>query len=158
MTLGFLLRDGQVCLIYKKRGFTAGRHNGFGGKVGDKSEFKDETVEESFIREAMEELEISITGFNRSGEIVCKFPHQPEINAVVHVFVCNDGDWVGEPQETEEVRPDWFKIDEIPYDEMWDDEKYWLPKVLDGQNIKAKFEFDKEGKVTKQDFKTPERK
>ena len=47
----------------------------------------------------------------------------------------------GEPKESKEMRPKWFKVDEIPFDEMWPDDEFWLPKVLNGKKVKAKFIF-----------------
>ena len=40
--------------------------------------------------------------------------------------------------------PKWFGINEIPYENMFADDKYWLPLVLNGKKIKAYFEFDEE--------------
>jgi len=50
-------------------------------------------------------------------------------------------DWEGEIKETEEMKPKWFDINSIPYEEMWVDDKFWLPQVLEGKKIKAKFVF-----------------
>ena len=51
--------------------------------------------------------------------------------------------WEGEPTESEEMAPRWFKINEIPYDEMWEDDRFWLPKVLSGETVEADFLFNK---------------
>lgn len=61
----------------------------------------------------------------------------------VHVFLSDDHQ--GEHQETEEVRPEWFDVDDIPYDQMWTDDPYWLPDVLDGKRLRAEFYFDEDG-------------
>ena len=45
LTLLFVLKPGKVLLGFKKRGFGAGRWNGFGGKVQH-----DETIEEAAVR------------------------------------------------------------------------------------------------------------
>lgn len=42
------------------------------------------------------------------------------------------------------IEPKWFKIKDIPYDNMFINDKYWLPLVLDGKKIKAFFEFDED--------------
>ena len=57
----------------------------------------------------------------------------------VHVFITDSFD--GKPIETEEAEPLWFDIDKIPYHEMWEDDKLWLPKVLEGKNIYGHFDF-----------------
>ncbi|MEA3273570.1 MAG: hypothetical protein U9Q72_03200 [Patescibacteria group bacterium] len=46
------------------------------------------------------------------------------------------------------MQPKWFSIKDIPFDQMWDDDKYWLPHVLAGKKLKGKFIFGKEDKVT----------
>ncbi len=149
-TVCFLIHDDEICLGLKKRGFGVNKYNGFGGKVGDKPEFKDETVEKSAEREGQEEFGITIKSLQKVGEICFNFPQNEGWGQIVHVFLCTN--WEGNPQESEEMKPVWFKISDIPYGQMWDDDKYWLPKVLNGKKIKASFEFDKEGTVTKQEI------
>ncbi len=70
----------------KKRGFGEGKWNGVGGKVGDKEEHKNETVEESAVREIKEELEVVAKDLEKVADIFFKFPHKPEWNQHCHVF------------------------------------------------------------------------
>jgi hypothetical protein len=39
------------------------------------------------------------------------------------------------------MRPAWYKVHEIPFQSMWQDDPHWLPRVLAGQQIKARFTF-----------------
>lgn len=32
------------------------------------------------------------------------------------------------------MRPQWFDIKDIPYEQMWEDDKIWLPELLKGQD------------------------
>lgn len=32
------------------------------------------------------------------------------------------------------MRPQWFNIADIPYEQMWEDDKIWLPELLKGQD------------------------
>ena len=48
----------------------------------------------------------------------------------------------GTPTETEEAVPLWFSLDQIPYDEMWADDLYWLPQLLKNQTVFGRFIFD----------------
>jgi hypothetical protein len=32
------------------------------------------------------------------------------------------------------MRPQWFTFTDIPYDQMWEDDRIWLPMVLNGQD------------------------
>jgi hypothetical protein len=56
--------------------------------------------------------------------------------------------WEGEPIESEEMMPRWFKEKEIPFNEMWDDDKFWLPQILRGKKLKAEFVFKKGEKIS----------
>jgi len=40
------------------------------------------------------------------------------------------------------MKPKWFYVGEIPYDQMWSDDKYWFPLFLEGKNFKGKFLFN----------------
>jgi len=53
-------------------------------------------------------------------------------------------EWEGEPTETKEMKPRWFKKDKIPYTSMWSGDEQWLPLVLKGVALKGDFVF-KEG-------------
>jgi 8-oxo-dGTP diphosphatase/2-hydroxy-dATP diphosphatase len=120
----------------KKRGFGAGRWNGFGGKVNE-----GETVEEAAARELYEEAGIQVYAdrLERIGSIEFDFEEGSK-PLEVHIFKALE--WQGEPRETEEMRPQWFHVDEIPFGEMWSDDPYWMPHFLKGRRFKARFLFD----------------
>ncbi len=75
----------------------------------------------------------------------CFFTAKPENNRDVHIFVARD--YSGTIEETEEMKPQWFATDDMPYDEMWDGDKYWMPRLLDGEKIEFEIIFDDEGYV-----------
>jgi len=138
-TLCTIQKDGQLLLGMKKRGFGAGKWNGFGGKVKD-----GESIEEALIRETKEEAGIEIKEIKKVGVIDFYFKKAGEI-IEVNLFYCSE--FSGEPEETEEMRPQWFALDKIPYDSMWPDDKFWMPLLLAGKKFKGKFVFDKETKI-----------
>jgi len=57
----------------------------------------------------------------------------------VHAFVATE--YQGTPTETDEAEPLWFAISDIPYHEMWADDRIWLPRVLSGDTASGKFIF-----------------
>jgi 8-oxo-dGTP diphosphatase len=118
---------------------------GIGGKVGDKPEYQDETLEEALAREVMEEISVRIVGFRRVGRVRFIWPDKPKWQQEVIVFIVDN--WEGEPQETEAMKPMWFSITSLPVSRMWDDNAYWVPKVLAGEHVNATFLYGKEGKV-----------
>jgi 8-oxo-dGTP diphosphatase/2-hydroxy-dATP diphosphatase len=135
MTLCVVHQHPKVLLGMKKRGFGAGRWNGFGGKLAP-----GETVEESLKREMLEEVGIELIDPVKHGVIDFEFEGNPEI-LEVHIFKAND--FSGEPVESEEMKPQWFFVDEIPFKEMWPDDIYWVPLFLKGRKFKGKFKFGK---------------
>ena len=141
-TLCLLHKDDQILLAMKKRGFGVGRWNGVGGKVGP-----DETIEQSVIREAFEEIGVKISpeNLNRVAIHNFSFLNKPEWDQEVHVFFVDK--WEGEPIESEEMKPQWYLKNEIPYDLMWEDDRHWLPKVIAGEKVKCSFSFDENQKL-----------
>jgi hypothetical protein len=67
------------------------------------------------------------------------------------VFFCDE--WEGEPAESEEMAPKWFPADEIPYDQMWQDDILWLPRTLKGEKIFGAFTFDADDNMLTHDIK-----
>ncbi|MGJ8643748.1 MAG: 8-oxo-dGTP diphosphatase [Luteolibacter sp.] len=140
-TLMFVVRDGQILLIEKKRGHGAGKINGPGGKIDP-----GETPLECAIRETQEELLITAQNPRKVAELWFHMSDYPGI--LCHVFIADDFD--GTPTETEEAVPLWVPLDEIPYDRMWEDDRHWLPLVLGGQSLLGKFIFQGETMASKE--------
>ena len=132
-TLLFVVRNGQVLLIRKKRGLGAGKINGPGGRIDP-----GETPRQCAVREVQEELIVTPTGLEKRGQLLFQFTDGYSIH--VHVFTATDCD--GEPQETDEAIPLWTDLDRIPYDEMWADDIIWLPLMLAGTPFLGRFIFD----------------
>lgn len=131
----FLLKgENEVLLAMKKRGFGEGFWNASGGKVK-----LDENPDEAAVREAMEELKVGVSELTQVANIEFYFLNKPEWGQRVIGFTTRK--WEGEPEETEEMAPRWFKYEEIPYDQMWADERIWLPMVLEGKKIEGEFLF-----------------
>jgi 8-oxo-dGTP diphosphatase/2-hydroxy-dATP diphosphatase len=47
------------------------------------------------------------------------------------------------------MRPQWFVMTNIPFDEMWPDDKYWFPMFLEGQKFSGYFLFEGHDKILK---------
>ena len=140
--LVFLIKptEQKILLAMKKRGFGVGKWNGVGGKVQGA-----ETIKEAAIREAREEISVELKENDLAGVAIIdfSFENKPEFDQQVHVFFTEK--WQGEPVESEEMKPEWYSYDELPYKEMWLDDIYWLPQVLAGEKINAKFVFNENG-------------
>lgn len=143
-TLAYLINNNsEVLLIMKKRGFGVGKWNGPGGKVKSK-----EKPSDSMIREVKEETGVKVVNFDQLGYIEFVWPDKLVANNT-RCYIYLSRDFTGEMKESEECRPAWFSIDNIPYDEMWDDDKYWYPQMLKGEAFKKRCFFDENAKVLK---------
>src|SRR6476661_8307543 len=103
VTILFLRRDDEILLAMKKRGFGEGKWNGTGGKVEP-----DENEWQAAIRECQEEIGVTPHGPQLVGTI--KFYEKTEPAYGHHAHICGARKWQGEPVETEEMRPQWFKL------------------------------------------------
>jgi len=139
-TICFLLKDDEILLAMKKRGFGVGKWNGVGGKVNE-----GESVEDAAIREIKEEIGVAVDRSNLQnfGTLKFSFEDNHEWDNFCHIFLIRH--WSGELSESEEMRPKWFKANELPFSEMWIDDPLWLPRVLAGEKIEAAFAFGEKG-------------
>jgi 8-oxo-dGTP diphosphatase len=131
----------------KKTGFGNGRYNGFGGKKKD-----EETIPQAAVRELKEECGILAEEQHiyKVGELDFQFPKKPEWNQVMHVYFVKQ--WTGEPKETEEMRPEWFAHEDVPYDKMWEADAHWLSFVLAGHYVKGSYVYSEEQKLLEKDL------
>lgn len=140
LTLCFVVRGPDVLLGLKKRGFGAGRWNGFGGKVEP-----GESIPDAARRELREEAGIETGPLEPCGLLRFAFAGDP-VQLEMHIF--RTAAFSGEPVETEEMRPVWYALDALPLDGMWPDDRYWLADVLSGRHVRGAFHFEGHDHIT----------
>nr|XP_021524479.1 7,8-dihydro-8-oxoguanine triphosphatase [Aotus nancymaae] len=128
-TLVLVLQPQRVLLGMKKRGFGAGRWNGFGGKVQE-----GETIEEGAKRDRISptlatHLISTVAGASVTG-------------SVLGAAAGEEAHWIASssPLGTE-MRPHWFQLDQIPFKDMWPDDSYWFPFLLQKKKFHGYFKF-----------------
>ena len=145
-TLLVVVIDDKILLSTKKRGFAKGVLNGVGGKRQE-----NETIYEAMIRETKEEINVEPVDAKLVGIIdFILFVDSEKTKEKMHIYLTNK--IIGEPTESDEMKPEWFDVNDIPYDKMFADDRFWLPEVLKGNLIRAEVEFDKEFKITSQNY------
>ena len=136
-TLLFIIKDDKILLAMKKRGFGVGLYNGVGGKMQD-----GETIFETMIRETKEEINVEPIDAKLVGIIDFDLYLKGEnVIEKVHIFVAHN--YKDDLQESEEMKPEWFDINKIPYEKMFDDDLLWLQDVVNGKLVQGKVKFDK---------------
>ena len=144
-TLCFLTRGNppsEILLGFKKVGFGAGKYNGFGGKIEP-----GETTAQAAIREVEEESGIKLSAKHlwQVARLTFVFPTDPALDHDVIVFLV--AEWKGSPVESVEMKPHWFAVENIPFEQMWQDDIFWLPRVLAGERIRGQFTFGEDNET-----------
>ena len=132
-TLCVIHQNDHVLLGMKKRGFGKNRWNGFGGKLEE-----GETLKEAAMRELKEEVGIIPLSLKKRGILLFR----GVVKEILEVHVFGITSFEGDPIETEEMRPQWFKTKEIPFENMWPDDKHWFPLLLSGKSFHGRFNFE----------------
>lgn len=140
LTLCIVHQHPKILLGLKKRGFGVGKWNGFGGKVNN-----GESIEEAARRETNEECGIVVDNIEKLGIVEFEFINNPGEIMQVHIFKAID--FSGEIVESEEMRPQWYDISNIPFHSMWTDDPYWMPLFLENKKFKGRFLYDENDQV-----------
>ncbi|SDU09946.1 8-oxo-dGTP diphosphatase [Verrucomicrobium sp. GAS474] len=139
---------GRILLIRKLRGLGAGKINGPGGKVEP-----GETPLAAAVRETEEEIGVTPTDLREMGDLHFRFVNETGVGAglQLHCTVFRAGGYArkngascGEPVETDEAIPLWHPLDDLPFHEMWADDIFWLPLLIEGDRFEGRFRFDGE--------------
>ncbi len=131
--LCFVEHDGQLLLIEKKRGLGKGKINGPGGRIEP-----GESAEDAAVRETREEVGVTPSDLTRVAELSFQFSD----GYGLHCTVFFSTRYSGTLCETDEALPFWCSVSSIPYDRMWEDDRHWLPLVLNGEHVRGRFSFD----------------
>jgi 8-oxo-dGTP diphosphatase len=125
-----------VLLGLKKTGFGAGKWVGLGGHIED-----GEKPAMAAAREVLEEssLVVSADSLQHMASIEFRFPSRRSWDQTAQVYVTSA--FEGDPTESDEVIPQWFAEDKLPFPRMWDDARYWVPAVLAGRHLDVTITF-----------------
>lgn len=139
--LCYLKRDGNYLLLLKARGrFGGGFWNAPGGKIE-----RGESPEEAAIREVFEETGLAISRPEKVGSLEFYFGSgKKRPDWIAEVFTASN--FSGTQMESDEGRLEWFPEDKLPLDQMWEDDRHWLPLLVRGEKFRGVFEFTSDSK------------
>lgn len=144
-TLCLIINDKhEILLGRKKRGFGAGKYNGFGGKKQD-----EETFRECAVREVFEEVSLVVKPEDLIpvGIMNFQFPYEEALNHLNYTYIIKN--YEGLPMESEEMEPHWFAFEDIPFETMWKGDDTWIPEVLQGKLLHTLLIFGKDNDEVK---------
>lgn len=133
--LCFVIQDGRVLLIEKKRGLGAGKVNGPGGRL-----LEGESALDAARRETREEVGVLAHGLAYAGELCFQFVDGYALHCAV--FTAERAE--GEPCETDEAVPFWAPLGAIPFERMWTDDSHWIPWMLARRRFRGLFWYEGE--------------
>jgi 8-oxo-dGTP diphosphatase len=140
----------EVLLGYKARGLGTGRLVGPGGKV-----LPGEDLAAAASREVSEEVGITVLPEHLTHRATLTYPFTDRPENSQRSFVFTATEFSGVLAASEELTPAWYRLEDIPWDQMWDDAKLWLPRVLDGHVVEATFTIGPDDRVVDQAWTTP---
>lgn len=133
-TLCHISKDNKLLLIKKAKGLLGeGKWSAVGGKIKAR-----ESVEECTKREVLEETGLKVDNLKEVGTLT--FYSGRESAWKVYVFIANS--FKGNLKSSREGTLKWIKVHEIPYDNMWEDYRFWLPLLLKNKKFEGNFHFD----------------
>jgi 8-oxo-dGTP diphosphatase len=137
-TLCYIEKDNQVLLQKKSKGlFGENKYNAPGGKLQG-----EETPEEGAIREVKEETGLDVMNIKNHGILHFYDGDESAPSIIVHVFSTKK--FSGELKEVvREGIHEWTDKDKIPYNQMWEDDKWWVPFMFEGKTLEGHFYFEK---------------
>ena len=133
-TLSFVLDDDKVLLLEKAKGlFGEGKWNVPGGKIRS-----EETPKECAIRETLEEAGLRVKDPKQIGLVHFYKDGRRDVPEWTG-YVFNSREFSGSLTEGREGSLKWFRIDSLPFDQMWEDDKYWCRRAIEGKLFEGWF-------------------
>ncbi|NHN57158.1 NUDIX domain-containing protein [Calidifontibacter sp. DB0510] len=133
-------QGGRILLGHKLRGIGMGKIVGLGGHLEP-----GETARAAAARELEEEsgLVVPEAALVEVARVWFDFasPDWPPFD--VAVFTADT--WTGEIRDCDEIEPAWYRLDALPWERMWDDNRIWLPHVLRGEAVDTRIGYDLSG-------------
>jgi 8-oxo-dGTP diphosphatase len=127
----------KYLMIRHHRGINKGCINFPGGKKET-----NESIKDCVIRETFEE-----TGIKIENPVEVGYIEFPTMNFYVHVFKSTQ--YSGSIKENEaEVDAFWVDTHKVPYEEMREADRNFLPDIISGQYVKRRFIYDENFHIT----------
>lgn len=128
--LVYIFHGDQVLLAMKKRSHGVGKWNGPGGKVK-----VGESMKDAACREVWEEVGLRVLPDDLIDVGVVEFVYEGQSENTNRCSVFLARVFSGELTESDEMRPQWFPLADLPWDNMWKSDEVWLLQALRGERV-----------------------
>ena len=125
--------QGKLLLIVKKTGLGKGKVNAPGGRLEP-----GESPVQAAVRECQEEVSITPLALEKRMELHFQFTS----GYALYGEAFFSGSWEGEARASAEADPFWCDLGKLPWENMWEDDRYWLPQALAGKKLRGYYVFD----------------
>ncbi len=143
IALCHVIRNGSLLLIRTEEGLSKGKWNAPNGEI-----LKGEQPYKSAMKQVFQQTGLYVNKVVDNGTVRLFLNGSNEFTYKLHIFSTKL--FSGDLKPNIKGEPRWFNISEIPYYEMWADDKYWTNLVLQGKKFDADFFFDeKNEKIVK---------
>ena len=127
-TICYIEKDNQYLMLYrnkKKEDYNKGKWIGIGGKFEE-----NETPEQCILREVKEETGLTLTTYQYRGMIHFKFDLWEDEDMYLYTATNFEGELNKECDEGEMM---WHPINEVMKLNIWEGDKIFLQKLIDGE-------------------------
>ena len=83
---------------------------------------------------------LSVASATWCADLTFAFPSGPEPDLRLEIFTSSS--FAGVLTPSSELTPWWCPVGKLPLDRMWDDDGYWLGRVLAGERLRGHFVYD----------------
>lgn len=142
-TLCHIIKRNRLLLKRASRGISKGKWNAPGGKLTG-----NESPLQSAKREVLEETGLKVKSAIYHGTMDYYLSGSKAVHTRAYLFSTRN--FEGNYRSTSEGILKWFAQNDLPFNQMWPDDRYWIPLMLAGSKFDATFFFDKNNsKVTR---------
>ncbi len=133
-----LIHNNSKALLGKKKDSTK-EYNGFKTTIS-----KGLNIEETARIKTYEQSGVYPLVMEKIGEVLFNFIGKKEEHET-HFF--KSSKYNGRAKETKEFTSKWFNVDEIPYQELLEENRFWLPMMLQNHHFQGRISLDNNHKI-----------
>lgn len=139
MSVAYPVTDREITLGLKLVRIGKGLLNGFGGKKNH-----NESIDTTAARELLEESGLRAVTLEKHGLVLIT---NEQILTIIELHLYIVTEFEGELRGSDEMIPNQFPPNAIPYDRMWPNDAHTLPLMLAGKNVIGRFRYDANGQL-----------